>query len=193
MQILPGSQQELATEHWLKGLIMEYAQLNETATEATQINTQGPVEWDDNNFCSAEALVKDGRADLFRVVPLVEVDPPPFDPQLQKCYRDGCEKIDGIWHFKWTVLQLTPEELDAQRKLKVPKQVSPRQIRQALNRASLRSQVELAVASGDQDIKDWWEFSTQVERNHPMVIAMAEALSITELELDDLFTLAGTL
>jgi hypothetical protein len=57
----------------------------------------------------------------------------------------------------------------------------------------LRDQVESAVAASSTDIKDWWEFSTSVERDNEHVIAMAVQLGVTERQLDDLFTLAGTL
>jgi hypothetical protein len=69
----------------------------------------------------------------------------------------------------------------------VPPFVSPRQIRQALTAAGLRTQVEAAVAASDQDTKDWWEFATTFERRHPMVVAMATGLGITEKQVDDLF------
>jgi len=75
----------------------------------------------------------------------------------------------------------------------IPQAVSPRQIRQALTRFDLRTQVEAAVAAGDQDLKDWWEFSTVVERNHPMVVGMATALGISDHTLDAIFLAAGTL
>lgn len=75
----------------------------------------------------------------------------------------------------------------------VPESVSPRQIRQALTRAGLRTAVEAAVAGGDQDLKDWWEFATDFQRAHPMVIALAGALDVSEQEVDDLFVLAGSL
>ena len=71
--------------------------------------------------------------------------------------------------------------------------VSPRQIRQALTRAGLRSTVEAAIAAGDQDTKDWWEFATQFERQHVRVIAMGVALGQTDAQLDTLWTLAGSL
>ena len=71
--------------------------------------------------------------------------------------------------------------------------VSPRQIRQALTRAGLRATVEAAVAAGDQDTKDWWEFSTVFERSNPVVLAMGTALSVSEKQIDDLWILAGTL
>jgi hypothetical protein len=71
--------------------------------------------------------------------------------------------------------------------------VSPRQIRQALTRAGLRASVESAVAAGDQDLKDWWEFSTTFERLNPQVTAMGAALGVSDAQLDDLWTLASTL
>lgn len=71
--------------------------------------------------------------------------------------------------------------------------VSPRQIRQALTASGLRAQVEAAVAAGDQDLKDWWEFATQLEQNHPMVNAMAIGIGVTGEQLDALFELAASL
>lgn len=74
-----------------------------------------------------------------------------------------------------------------------PISVSPRQIRQALTAVGLRAQVEAAVASGSQDLKDWWEFSTAIEENHPEVLAMATAMGLTAEQRHDLFVLAGGL
>lgn len=71
--------------------------------------------------------------------------------------------------------------------------VSPRQIRQALTITSLREQVEGAVSYGDQNLKDWWEFSTSFEFNHPQVIAMCEALEVSEEQRVDLWNLAASL
>lgn len=71
--------------------------------------------------------------------------------------------------------------------------ISPRQIRMALTQLGLRSQVEAAVAAGDQDLKDWYEFSAYFERNHPQVIAMATALNVDDQELDTLWALGATL
>ena len=71
--------------------------------------------------------------------------------------------------------------------------ISPRQIRMAMTQLGLRSQVEAAVAAGDQDMKDWYEFSTYFERNHPQVLAMAVTLNVDSEELDNLWALAATL
>lgn len=71
--------------------------------------------------------------------------------------------------------------------------LTPRQIRQALTIAGLRTSVEAAIAAGDQNTKDWWEFSLTIERNHPMVEGMATALGQTSAQVDALFTLGVTL
>jgi hypothetical protein len=80
----------------------------------------------------------------------------------------------------------------------VPQQVSPRQIRQALNRVpygngTLRQAVETAVAAGDQDTKDWWTHATVFERQNPQVLAMAQALSVSGVDMDAVWTLADSL
>lgn len=74
-----------------------------------------------------------------------------------------------------------------------PLSVSPRQMRQALSQANLRAEVETAVAAGNQDLKDWWEYATSFVENHPQVVTMAQQLNISDAELHDLFVLASSL
>ncbi len=71
--------------------------------------------------------------------------------------------------------------------------ISPRQIRMALTRAGLRSQVETAVTAGTQDLKDWWEFSTSFERNNPQVLGMCNLLGVSDVQCDGLWALGATL
>lgn len=91
---------------------MEYAQLNEALTEATQITTHGNVEWDNNHLCPASALTP-AEATQFRVVPLTETEQPVFNAMTHRCYRDGCEKIGDNWQYKWAVVALSVEEAEA--------------------------------------------------------------------------------
>lgn len=120
-----------------------------------------------------------------------------YSPDTQKLVTTPVY-IDGASAYTVRAQALSAEELDViqeeRRIAAVPVSVTPRQIRQALSRAGLRTAVESAIAAaGDQDTKDWWEFATEFERTHPMVIGMAVALGQTPLQLDDLFTLAATL
>lgn len=71
--------------------------------------------------------------------------------------------------------------------------VSAWKIRRALNLLSLRQLVEYAVASSDQDTKDAWEYATEFERNHPLVVGLGASLGKTSEELDAIFTLAATI
>ena len=75
----------------------------------------------------------------------------------------------------------------------IPVSVSPRQIRMALTRTGLRQLVETAVAAGDQDLRDWWEFSTTFERGNAQVEVMASALGVSPEQVDQLWALAATL
>lgn len=96
-----------------------------------------------------------------------------------------------------TEREMTPEEVTeyetAQSAVYIPHSISPRQIRQALTRIGLRTQVEQAVTNGDQDLKDWWEFSTAFERGHPQVIVMGTALGIDSSSIDSLWQLGASL
>lgn len=74
-----------------------------------------------------------------------------------------------------------------------PQSVTPRQIRLALNAAGLRSTVEAAVAAESQDLRDWWEYALEIERDNALIVGMAAQLGITSQQVDDLFQLAATL
>ena len=90
---------------------MKYAQLNEAMDVATELATDGPIQWDANNFCTAEALTKDELAEQFRVVPLAVIEPPVFDPITHSLQRSGCELVGESWQYKWTVTALPVEQV----------------------------------------------------------------------------------
>ena len=109
----------------------------------------------------------------------------------------------GHWEERWTVVNryATQEEADvaiaaeaeAKRVAAIPASVSPRQIRQALTATGMRTQIEDAINAADLNTQDWYHYATEFRRDSTVVKALAEALSITDRQLDDLWTLAGTL
>lgn len=74
----------------------------------------------------------------------------------------------------------------------VPQSVTPWQMRRALNQLGLRAMVEEAVAKGDQDVKDGWEFALEIKRDNPLLAAMAGSLRMEQGDLDNLFRLADS-
>lgn len=172
---------------------MEYAQLNETLTEATQVTYEN-IEWDEKNFCSAGALVKDGKAEQFRIVPLKPTDPPSYDWITQKINRDGCEKVNGEWQYRWKIESLSPEQILINQKARVPQVITRRQFFIALVRINLYDIVETIIAeSTDIELKITYATAQEFERNNPMLISMLSALGETEDDVDNFFILGATL
>jgi hypothetical protein len=96
----------------------------------------------------------------------------------------------------WLAEGNTPEPTDSP-PVPVITSVTMRQARLALLQQGLLTQVNNAVASmsgaqGDA-ARIEWEFSSTVERNRPLVQALAASLGMTFQQLDDLFALAATL
>jgi hypothetical protein len=75
----------------------------------------------------------------------------------------------------------------------VPENVSARQIRLWLiNNGIQLSQVENAINNIEdpitrETIKVEWEYAPYVERNHPMLVPLAQALGLTEQQIDIAF------
>lgn len=74
-----------------------------------------------------------------------------------------------------------------------PQEVSPRQLRLALNSTGLLTAIEKAVTdSTDAVLKIEWDYATVFKRHHPSVLAMAAALNKTPEDMDNLFILAAS-
>jgi hypothetical protein len=71
--------------------------------------------------------------------------------------------------------------------------ITSRQLRMALTASGLRATVEAAVASGSQDLRDWWEYEPIMDRYHPLVVGMISALGKTPAEADAVWALGATL
>lgn len=75
----------------------------------------------------------------------------------------------------------------------VPAELTPAQLRRSLNYFNLRAAVEAGVAAADQDTKDWYEFASKFERNHPAILAMLPAVGISPAQADDVWRYGSTL
>lgn len=137
-------------------------------------------------------LVHDGTVVLMleQVSGMTETMHQSFEAQT---LRECMEKVAQLG------LHLPPDLAPPGRKPEsVALEVSPRQIRQAMNRTphgdgTLRDAVEAAVAASGRDMQDWLAYSTAFERHNPQVEAVARALGVDDAALDDLWRLAATL
>lgn len=91
---------------------MKYAQINVDGTFDREL-PDGNIVFDDRNFCTAAALVHDGKAEQFRVVELLETAVPAINPAAEVVARDGAEKLDGQWQYKWTITTLSAPTIAA--------------------------------------------------------------------------------
>lgn len=79
----------------------------------------------------------------------------------------------------------------------VPTEVTMRQARLALRRAGKYGQIQAALnqlpepAKTDAQIE--WEYSSTLQRSHPLVATIGDALGLTAQQLDELFITASTL
>ena len=75
----------------------------------------------------------------------------------------------------------------------VPQQITMRQARLALLGAGLLDAVNLGVSGMSQAAQIEWEFASTVERNNPLITALAAGLSLTEAQVDALFVAGAAL
>lgn len=87
----------------------------------------------------------------------------------------------------------TEVELIADKKAKVPKEVTMRQARLALLDVGLLDTVTNAIAnSADEVLKVEWEYARDIDRTWDSLVELATSLGITDEQLDNLFILAGS-
>jgi len=67
-----------------------------------------------------------------------------------------------------------------------PTTLTPRQARLALLNAGLLDELELAIAN-DRTLQIWWEYSLDIKRDNPELLAFATSYGLTSEQLDALF------
>lgn len=80
------------------------------------------------------------------------------------------------------------EELAAERSAM---RVSRFQARAALHNVGLLASVEAAVAAADPFVQIAWQDASEFRRGSPTIAALAAALGLTDVQLDDLFRAAA--
>ena len=92
---------------------------------------------------------------------------------------------------------MTNEEKQARARINVPDSIDMRRARLALLQAGLLDTVEASIASmtgtEGKAARIEWEYATVIRRNHPLVVQLQSALSLTEEGLDRLFIDANNL
>ncbi len=95
----------------------------------------------------------------------------------------GWRDVSGGWVEPVTAT-VEPAPLE---QLRAKMSISPVQLRQRLRAAGLLADV-IALTTQDDDLSDWFEYATSIERLHPAVAAVAAQLEKDDAWLDDFFT-----
>lgn len=71
--------------------------------------------------------------------------------------------------------------------------VTPRQARLALLNAGKLDAVNAAVVAAGAETQVWWDYSTEIHRDHPLIAALGAQLGMSSADLDQLFAVASRL
>ncbi len=131
--------------------------------------------------------------------------------RYQYSMRDGVEQIDGQWFTRYVlgpifsdytdaegVLHTAAEQEAAYRaakdaEMRCGMSVTPLQIRRALRQVELLDEVQNFIENSSAEVREAWEYAIQIDRNNELIIGAANAIGVSEQEVDNLFRLAATL
>lgn len=91
-----------------------------------------------------------------------------------------------------TVVEQLATQAEATRVAAVPSKVSMRQARLALLQNGLLDTVNTNVGQLSPEAQIEWEYAIEVQKADDLVLSMKALLNWTDVQLDDLFTLANT-
>lgn len=173
---------------------------------AQQINgvwteLRGNIVFSPTVYQTAESLSDEQRAE-FGVFPLVDQLRPDI-AATQKYGSAVYALLNGTVERSWPVIEKTAEEIEFDRKAAVPFSVSMRQGRLAMLSTPFGTGTLLDViepmleaipnASQKRAARIDWEYAQEIHRDFPLVQQLTAQLGMTERQIDDLFTLAGSL
>ena len=148
------------------------------------------------------------REDIYRGIPIPEAGVlkifdyrmlegstvPTVNEDIEKVVEIAPIITDGRYYRAYEVLALSAEEIQAIFKESVPPIVTKRQMRLALLQSGLLPTVDTAISnSTDESMKIEWEYADNISRDWESLITMATALGLSELDIDNMFILAGSL
>lgn len=146
-----------------------------------------------SSFAVGELVVGDYR--LYEHMP-----EPEYDAATHRIEPSNTitERTGQPWLRAWDVIALTPEEIEAAQKARVPQSITRRQARQALLLAGLLDNVQPAIDSIADPVQRSmaqieWDDSQHFERKRPLLVSLAAALGLGEEALDNLFIQAAQL
>ncbi|MGB0695359.1 MAG: hypothetical protein ACPGOY_06890 [Rhodospirillaceae bacterium] len=128
---------------------------------------------------------------VWLVPPNATKDVPPEIPEGSRARWDGLRWLVEPIPVPETGPETEPEQ---EPQPVTPVTVTPAQARIALLRGGWLDQVEAILAKPEhREASILWEYGTTVERDSPVLAAMAAELQLSEAEIDDLFQTARSL
>lgn len=132
---------------------------------------------------------------------VVQTPHPDWNPVIERVVESEPDLIDGVWHRTWSIEKIystaaqeaaamADHEAKALAAWREDASCTPFQGRMALADANLLAGVETAVAAADEKTKVAWEYALIWNRTSPMIETLAGALSLTDVQVDDLFKAA---
>ena len=86
---------------------MKYLQVTKDSTVEI---ANYPKVWDENNYCTPEALIRDGKAEQFGVIAVEESPQPEYD-RITQAVSCSYLEVDGVWSQVWSIQNLDPESV----------------------------------------------------------------------------------
>lgn len=138
-------------------------------------------------------------ADFEDYAAVQQVDQPAHDPTTHKVVGLPPVETDGVWLQQWSVVPLTQQEIDDARRAQVPQSCTAAQGERAL--FDLRGITDADVLAAIDQIPDAdnryrassaYQRATEWRRDSETTQTLAAILSLSESDMDELFTYAPT-